>query len=216
MFLSSTPLSPSGTGLPLPLPPPPGVGTGVSRGVGGSFCAPDGPKKALCRPRWLPRWPQDGPDSVVMVQDGLRWLQDGKIKLPGAVQAWQKWHPVAARRRFSAKCMLLHRCLQDGPKEAPKCPKLIPRWPQYGSKMAQERPQRASRGVFSCPRGVGKLCAPQCLGRWPRGFHKDGPRWPPDGPRWPQNGLNTAPRSRQNDPKIATKVVDPRHQNVPL
>ena len=134
------PFSPSGSGLPLPLAPPPGVGTGVSRGVAGSFLG------------------SGGPVSLMMVQDGLRWLQDGKIKLPGAVQAWQKWHPVEARRRFSAKCMLPHRCLQDG------------------SKMAQERPKRASRDVFSCPRGVIELWCPRCLGRWPQGWHKDGPR----------------------------------------
>ena len=107
---------------------------------------------------------QDGPVSLMMIQDGLRWLQDGKIKLPSAFQAWQKWHPVEARRRFSAKCMLLHRCLQDGPKVAPKCPKLNPRWPQYGSKMAQEGPQMASRDVFSCPRGVSELGCPPVFG----------------------------------------------------
>ena len=129
----------------------------------------------------------------MMVQDGLRWLQDGKIKLPSAFQAWQKWHPVEARRRFSAKCMLLHRCLQDGPKVAPKCPKLNPRWPQYGSKMAQERLKMASRDVFLCPRGVTKFEGPQCFGRWPREWHKDGPRLPQDGPRWPKNGVKMAP-----------------------
>ena len=152
----------------------------------GPFRAPDAPKKALHRPRCLPRWFQDGPVSLMMVQDGLRWLQDGKIKLLRAFRAWQNWHPVEARRRFSAKCILLHRCLPDGPKVAPKCPQLNPRWGHYGSKMAQERLKMASKGVFSCPRGVVEFGSPQCLGRWPRGWHKDGPRWPPDGPRWPK------------------------------
>ena len=124
----------------------------------------------------------------MMVQDGLRWLQDGKIKLPRAFRAWQNWHPVEARRRFSAKCILLHRCLPDGPKVAPKCPQLNPRWGHYGSKMAQERLKMASKGVFSCPRGVIEFDCPQCLGRWPRGWHKIGPRWPQMASKWRQGG----------------------------
>ena len=107
--------------------------------------------------------------------------------------------------------MLPHRCLQDGPKVASKCPRLNPRWPQNGSKMAQERPKMASRDVFSCPRGVSELGAPPCLGRWPQEWHKDGPRLPQDGPRWPKNGVKMAPDGL----KLASKRSQDRLNMAP-
>ena len=67
---------------------------------------------------------------------------------------------------------------QDGPKMAPRWPKMAPRWPQDGPKMAP---------------------------RWPK-MAQDGPRWPQDSPKMAQESpemVQDVPKMARDGSKMA-------------